>query len=227
TGYFVRQQYLDFLNREPDGPGFNFWVNNVDSCGADQNCREIQRINTSAAFFLSIEFQQTGYLVYRTYLAAYGDIPNAPVPIKRAEFLPDTERIGQGVIVNQNGWEEVLENNQQSYFAEFIQRPRFTSAYQTTMSPSDFVNKLFSNAGETPTDADRAKAINEFEGAETTNDAAARARAMRRVSENPALAQHEFTRAFVLMQYFGYLRRDPNSGPDADFAGYNFWLNKL
>jgi len=31
----------------------------------------------------------------------------------------------------------------------------------------------------------------------------------------------------VLMQYFGYLRRDPNSGPDADFGGYNFWLNKL
>ena len=29
------------------------------------------------------------------------------------------------------------------------------------------------------------------------------------------------------MQYFGYLRRNPNSGPDSDFSGYNFWLGKL
>ena len=31
----------------------------------------------------------------------------------------------------------------------------------------------------------------------------------------------------MLMQYFGYLRRDPNQSPDTDFAGYDFWLNKL
>jgi hypothetical protein len=29
------------------------------------------------------------------------------------------------------------------------------------------------------------------------------------------------------MEYFGYLRRDPNSGQDRDFAGYSFWLDKL
>jgi hypothetical protein len=29
------------------------------------------------------------------------------------------------------------------------------------------------------------------------------------------------------MQYFGYLRRNPNDAPDVDFSGYNFWLNKL
>jgi hypothetical protein len=31
----------------------------------------------------------------------------------------------------------------------------------------------------------------------------------------------------VLMQYFGYLRRDPNSFPDVNYDGYNFWLTKL
>jgi len=35
------------------------------------------------------------------------------------------------------------------------------------------------------------------------------------------------TRRFVLMEYFGYLRRDPQSLPDPDLSGYNFWLNKL
>src|SRR5947207_9265933 len=75
TEYFVRQQYVDFLGREPDEAGFNFWVNNIESCGANANCREVKRIDTSAAFFLSIEFQQTGYFVERMYKSAYDDIP--------------------------------------------------------------------------------------------------------------------------------------------------------
>ena len=31
------------------------------------------------------------------------------------------------------------------------------------------------------------------------------------------------------MQYFGYLRRNPNEPPEPllDFSGYNFWLDKL
>jgi hypothetical protein len=47
------------------------------------------------------------------------------------------------------------------------------------------------------------------------------------VAENTAFTQAEFDRAFVLMQYFGYLQRDPDAAPDSDFSGYNFWLSKL
>ena len=50
---------------------------------------------------------------------------------------------------------------------------------------------------------------------------------MRHVAENATLNSQEFNRAFVLMQFFGYLRRDPNSGPDTDYTGYDFWLAKL
>ncbi|HWW74099.1 MAG TPA: Ig-like domain repeat protein, partial [Pyrinomonadaceae bacterium] len=79
---FVRQHYRDFLNREPDAPGLAFWTNEIESCNADAACREVKRVNVSAAFFLSIEFQQTGYLVYRMDRAAFGDInpPTVPVP---------------------------------------------------------------------------------------------------------------------------------------------------
>jgi len=225
--YFVRQQYVDFLGREPDEDGLNFWVNNIEACGADQNCRTAKRIDTSAAFFLSTEFQQTGYLVYRTYRAAYGSLPNTPVPIKLSEFKSDRAELGNGVEVNQSGWQQALETNKQAYLSEFVQRARFTAAYPTTMSPSQFVDKLFANAGVIPASNDRLAAINEFGPAMTSNDPAARARALRRVAENAALAQKEFDSAFVLMQYFGYLRRDPNTGPDNDFSGYSFWLNKL
>ena len=190
-------------------------------------CIEVKRINVSAAYFLSIEFQQTGYLVYRFYKAAYGNLPGAPVPIRLSEFLPDTKEIGQSVIVNQAGWEQVLENNKQAFAAEFVQRLRFASAYPASMTPVEFVDALFANAGIQPSECDRTAAINEFASAPTTIDVAARARALRRVAENSSLAQQEFNRAFVLMQYFDYLRRNPNDAPDTNFDGYNFWLNKL
>jgi hypothetical protein len=97
------------------------------------------------------------------------------------------------------------------------------------MTPDMFVDTLFANAGVVPSSGDRAAAINEFSSATTSSDAAARGRALRRVAENSTLANQEFNKAFVLMQYFGYLRRNPNDPPEPglNFAGYNFWLGKL
>ena len=89
------------------------------------------------------------------------------------------------------------------------------------------IDIVFANAGVAPTETDRTAAISEFNGASNTADMAARSHALRRVAENLTLTQREFNRAFVLMQYFGYLRRNPNDAPDSDFSGYNFWLGKL
>ena len=69
--FFVRQHYLDFFNREPDAGGLAFWKSEITSCGANTACIEVKRINVSAAFYVSIEFQETGYLVYRMYKAGY------------------------------------------------------------------------------------------------------------------------------------------------------------
>jgi hypothetical protein len=227
TVYFVRQQYVDFLGREPDEAGLGFWVNNIELCGESAPCRQAKRIDTSAAFFLSIEFQQTGYLVYRTYQTAFGDQPGTPVSLKLGEFKPDTATIGKDVIVNATGWQAKLDANTVSYMSDFVQRARFVSAYPTTMTPDAFVDKLFATAHVTPGAAERALAVSEFGASQNTTDTVARGRALRRVAENNQLAQQEFNQAFVLMQYFGYLRRDPNSGQDTDFTGYGFWLGKL
>jgi uncharacterized repeat protein (TIGR01451 family) len=227
SDFFVRQHYLDFLNREPDPLGFAYWTNDINLCGTNQQCIDITRINVSAAFFLSIEFQETGYLVYRTYKAAYGNLPGTPVPLRLEEFLPDTRQIDQGVIVGSGSWATVLENNKVTFFLDFVSRSRFSAAYAPTMTPSQFVDALFTNSGVTPLATDRTAAINEFAGAANTADQAARARVLRRVAENTSFKQQEFNRAFVLMQYFGYLRRNPNDAPDTDFNGYFFWLNKL
>src|SRR5438309_2650589 len=167
------------------------------------------------------------YLVYRMYKASFGNLPNSPTPIRQSEFLPDAQQIGRSVVVGQAGWETVLENNKQTFASQFVQRSRFASAYPTSLSPAQFVDALFANAGVTPTSNDRAAALSEFGSASTTSDLSARARALRRVAENSSLIQTEFNRAFVLTEYFGYLRRNPNDAPDTNFDGYNFWLNKL
>jgi len=227
--FFVKQHYIDFLNRQADASGLAFWKNDILQCGTDTVCTEVKRINVSAAFYLSIEFQQTGYLVYRTYKAAYGLIPGTPVPIRLTEFLPDTQQIGQNLIVGNPGWEAQLESNKVAYLQDFVTRQRFTTAYPTSLTPTAFVDALFANTGITPSAQDRNDAINEFGGAGTTADSAARGRALRRVAENVLFSNAETNRAFVLMQYFGYLRRNPNDPPEQnlDFGGYNFWLSKL
>src|SRR5439155_3156674 len=103
------------------------------------------------------------------------------VPIVRfGEFLPDTQEIGQSVVVGATGWETVLENNKQAFTTEFVQRSRFTSAYATSLTPTQFVNQLFLNAGVTPSTTDRNAAIAEFGSATNTSDTAARGRALRR-----------------------------------------------
>lgn len=236
ASFFVRLHYTDFLNRQPDPSGFAFWTNEITSC-ANQQCVDNKRINVSAAFYISIEFQQTGYLVERLYKSAYGDVNGTStlggshqvaVPtVRLLEFLYDTQEIGNGVIIGQPGADLLLENNKQAVIADFVKRSRFTTAFPTSLTPTEFVNALFTNTGVTPSATDRTAAINEFGSDTTTTDAAARARALRRVAENSTFAQQEFNRAFVLMQYLGYLRRNPNDLQDTDYTGYDFWLTKL
>ncbi|HJZ80323.1 MAG TPA: Calx-beta domain-containing protein, partial [Pyrinomonadaceae bacterium] len=238
AGTFVRQHYHDFLNREPDQSGFDFWTAQITSCGGDPGCTEVKRINVSAAFFLSIEFQQTGYLVERMYKVAYGDATgtstlggtshNLAVPTVRfAEFLKDTQRIGQGVVVLAPGWEQALENNKQAYALEFVSTIRFATAYPTTMTPTQFVDLFNQHAGNVLSLSERNAAISLFGGAGNTGNLTVRAQVLRQVAEDQDLYNAESNRAFVLAEYFGYLRRNPNDPQDPDYTGYEFWLTKL
>jgi len=224
TGFFVRQHYLDFLNREPDTDGFNFWTDQINSCGSDAQCIETKRINVSAAFFLSIEFQETGYLVYRIHKAAFGT-QGQPVPIMFGRFLIDTQQIQKDVRVGIGNWQAQLEANKQAYALAFVQQNVFLNSYPSNLSANQVVAIMDTNAGGvlSQTEFDNLVAIL---GA-TPNDVAKRAQVLRAIAEDEDLKSRDFNRAFVLMQYFGYLRRNPNDLPDGDFSGFNFWLGKL
>ncbi|HEX8191139.1 MAG TPA: Calx-beta domain-containing protein [Pyrinomonadaceae bacterium] len=337
SDFFVRQHYHDFLNREPDQSGFAFWQGEIESCGADAQCREVKRINVSAAFFLSIEFQRTGVLAYLTHKAAFG--PTAPgseagVPILYRPFERDTQALQRGYVFGAPGAEAQLEANRRVFFDEFVTRPEFRSQYDA-LPNTNFVNALLANAGLAPTvgnlhisrlsaaqvvpptnsaadglivlrrspeggspDASISLSLNHLSsqvtGVHLHGPAGAganapalvtlpageftdfrltltqqqvnylingqlyvdvhtqnypdgeiraqlsatlfrgdvlragldsgiltRAQVLRVVAESEEFGRAEFRRAFVLMQYFGYLRRDPDAG------GYAFWLGKL
>jgi hypothetical protein len=229
---YVCQHYHDFLNRQPDASGLAFWTNEITSCGSNAQCIEAKRINVSAAFDLSIEFPQTGYLVERLYKTAYGSAPGTstfggihqlPVPVVRLnEFLSDTQKIGLGVVVGQGNWEQILENNKQAFTREFVQRTRFTNAFPGSLTPAQFVDALNANAGNPLSQSERDQLVSDF-----TNGAKTRAQVLRAVAEDVDLFNAESNRAFVLMQYFGYLRRNPSDPPDTDYTGFDFWLTKL
>src|SRR5436190_21069686 len=151
--FFTQEQYIDFLNRMPDQSGFQSWLNQITACGANNpGCTEVMRINVSASFFLSIEFQQTGYLAERTYKTAFGDGSGVSTfngnhtivapKIRFNEFLTDIKAIGDKVVVLAPGWEAALEANKVAYFNAFVQRSTFTTDYPAGMTPAAFVDKL-------------------------------------------------------------------------------------
>ena len=226
---FVAQHYHDFLNREPDAPGLAFWVHEIAQCASVSDpqeklrCTEAKRVNVSASFFLSIEFQETGFLVYRTYRTAFPESVFRPRGMPRfGEFMRDTQQVGRGIVVGRLEWREQLEVSKQAFFDDFVKRPEFLALYPESLTPEQYTDALFRNAGLTPTSAERQAVVEEFLRTEH-----ARGQALRRIAENQELTRREFNRAFVLMQYFGYLRRNPDDQPDQSFSGYDFWLGKL
>ncbi len=222
--FFVTQHYLDFLNRDPDAPGLAFWIDQIESCGPDQDCRRARRDNVSGAFFLSIEYQETGFLAYRAYKASFGDInpPTIPVPVTFPQLMTDTGRLGRNVIVNVGDWQATLAANKTAFFEGWVQRPEFISRYPASMPAAQFVDQLNTNTGNSLTDLEEAALVDVL-------PTLGRAVVVRQVAENQEFTRREKNKAFVLMQYFGYLHRNPNDPPEAtlDFQGYNFWLTKL
>jgi uncharacterized protein (TIGR03118 family) len=332
--FFVPQHYYDFLNREPDLDGFSFWFNQIEVCGsADLQCREVRRINVSAAFFLSIEFQTTGALAYLTNKAAFASNPDSPAPVLYGQFEREVQLLQQNLVFGQPGFDAQLEANKRAYFDYFVTRPEFVNKYGG-VSNSNYVATLLANAslaqtvgnvyiarldgsqvvppnGSSATGAlvlrrdpfalDHASitlSLNalsspvtaveirgpaapgtdgpllftlppgEFVDAQVTltqaqisalnggqlyvivrtqsnpggeirgqipsvrlrvaaltealdNHVLTRAQVLRIIAEFPELKSAEFNRMFVTMEYFGYLRRDP------DAEGLQFWVSKL
>lgn len=223
AGFFVRQQYLDFLGREPDPAGLTFWTNNITSCGADPACTSAKRIDTSAAFFLSVEFQETSGNVIRTQRVAFSRLSaEAASRVPYLQFMRDTRQVGQGVIIGQAGADALLEQNKQAYALAIVNSPAFIARFP--VSPAAvYVDSLTVSAAVVLTAAERSAAISAF----GLGGTAGRVAALRSIADSSSVRGAEFSASFVLAEYYGYLRRNPTDVPDFNDAGYQFWLTKL
>jgi glucose/arabinose dehydrogenase len=194
TSVFVRQHYHDFLNREPDPPGFQGWQNILNNCpqsGKDANGIFCDRIEVSSDFFRSLEFQDRGYFVYRFYSASFGRIPHY------AEFMPDMSRV--------SGFQSTTEEeaSKVAFIDNFMLRQEFRNRYDSVTDPRAFVTALESAAGVVL--SNRETLIADLAAGRKT-----RAQVLRAVAESTEVYQKYYNQAFVVMQYFGYLRRDPD-----------------
>jgi len=240
---FVRWQYKDFLSREPDGPGWDHWTGEITECSdpakrqpgeTEPQCVERKRANTSAAFFLSPEFQNTGYFVLRVYRGSLGRMPffGGSGDNNKDEFTRDAATVSAGIVVNDHLDPAVINANKQAFVNQFVTRSEFLGIYGS-LNNTQYVDKLFQTTGVTSTAGERQALIDELNAAAPN----ARASVLFKVVDGTttitdgalvfntnygkAFYDQLFNPGFVQMEYFGYMRRDPDDG------GYAFWLGKL
>jgi len=240
---FVRQQYLDFLHREPDGPGWDHWTGEITECTTDPSkrlageseaeCIVRKRANTSAAFFLSPEFRNTGYFVLRVYRGSLGRMPyfggSVPADNMKDEFTRDHAAVSAGIVVNNQLDQTVMYANKQAFVNQFVTRADFLSIYGG-LDNEHYVDKLFQTTAITPTAEERQELINGLSAGNETRASVLFKIVDGRTEDSVPVLQTRYGQlfynqqlnpGFVQMEYFGYMKRDP------DEAGYAFWLAKL
>jgi uncharacterized protein DUF4214 len=202
--FFVQQQYIDFLGRMPDSIGFSNWNSTLSNCpdgGFGNNYPHCDRVHVSAGFYQSDEFQGRGYWAYRFYEVALNRRPTY------AEFIPDMLRVGG----SQSPASEA--SSKAAYTTDFAKRNDFKSLYDS-LSNSAYVDALEKNAEVTL--SNKSALVTSLNSSQKT-----RSQVLREIVETSSVFDKFFNRGFVSMQYFGYLRRNP------DTIGYKNWVATL
>ena len=204
SSFFVRQHYLDFLSREPEPAGFDAWLGVLNNCSDVNNNPACDRNTVSSAFFRSQEFQLKGFFVFKFYALTLGRLPTY------AEISRDMRKV-----------------TGQTAAEVFAKRDEFTQAWGerqdfkdrfTNLNNNDFLDRILRNLGvdQLSGNVTRETLLNDLVTSSKT-----RTQVVRALVEHPDVDVIEFNSAFVAMQYYGYLRRTPETG------GYNQWLNHL
>jgi len=207
--FMVQQQYIDFLNRMPDSFGFPIWLSTLSNCAAgDITC---DRVHVSEQFVRSQEFQQRGYFTFRFYPVSFpGTAGSDPTGFGRkpsfAEFLPDLRSISGFLDANQ------LEAAKVAFVNGFMARPAFVARYNS-LNNTQYVDTLLNTAAVTL--SQRQSLIDGL-----NNSTLTRGQVLRQIAESNEVYAKYYNESIVVMQYFGYLRRDPD-------GSYFIWLNQL
>lgn len=203
--FFINQHYADLAGREPDQAAMDKLTAQLLQCGSRSDCLRARRVEISTSLLVESELPTTGLFLHGLYSAGLGRRP------RFAEFESD-----RAALVNQG---DDLERSRLALATAFVQRAEFKRRYPAAMKAPEFVDSIVSSiAQSTGVDlaSDRRALLGLFEGAN-----GGRAAVLARVAAHPGVVDAQYNQAFVLFQYFTYLRRDPDEG------GYGFWINTL
>jgi hypothetical protein len=185
--FFIRQQYLDILGRQPDAGGLQNWVNTLAACPnggfgepPTSNC---DRLHVAAGFFQSDEFLNRGYWAFRLYMVSFQQRPTY------AQFTQDLAQVGGP----KSPAEE--EAAKASFSEAFVQRSAFTARY-SGLSGQALANALTTNAG-----------LPAF----TVTGGMTNGQILRAIAERQTSLDKFLTEGTVSIMYFGFQRRDPDS----------------
>jgi hypothetical protein len=216
--FFVRQQYLDFLSREPEPS--EPWTAVLNRCpnvhtppSAVTDC---DRIAVSGAFFGSPEFRVKGFYVFRlgkvsfTRLPTYGEIVadmSFVAGATEAEVYARKAQLALAFTKRQEFRERYDPLTNEEYLIALLGRYQLTQVTTPDPAAPDGTAKL------TLKITDLQDALN----AGTLT----RAQVLRAVADSEEVAAVEYNSAFVASQYYGYLRRTPEE------SGYQAWLKVI
>lgn len=223
--FFVSQQYIDFLRRFPEPAGLQFYLDILNNGCAPSNidCVKFLRGHVAGVFFRSPEFQRKGSYVMYLYMVSLGHRPATVAELQGpganfdrphyAEFMADL-----GTISTPNDDPALTEQKKNELAAAWMQRPEILAKYPASMSNATFVQTLLDTAGVT--NPNQAQLVADLNAATKT-----RAQVLRIIVESPQVDDKFYKNAFVTMEYFGFLRRDPEScvgHPNPSQCGYIF-----
>jgi hypothetical protein len=220
--FFISQQYIDFLRRFPEPDGLQFYLNILNGCSpSNVECVKFTRGALSANFFRSPEFQRKGSYVMYLYMVSLGQRPATVAELQDTskidrphytEFMADLATIS-----TPNDDPVLTEQKKNELAAAWLQRTEIKNKYDA-LSNSAFVQTLLNTAGVTI--SNQAQLVTDLNAGTKT-----RAQVLRIIVESPELDAKFYKNAFVTMEYFGYLRRDPEpcwNVPNPSECGYIF-----
>lgn len=203
---FVRQQYEDFLNRLSDAKGQQDWEGYLGGCAnTDLQCLVNRRVETSRDFFRSAEFFDTGYFIMRLYWSTLSPRPSQGAPLRPEyhEFMRDAQALHYGVAG------DTAAASKLAFAQQWLQHSEIQSIYGSDQTIQQLIDHVARVARIQLAQQDRDQL------AQLT-----RAEALVRLVDNAQVTAREYNPAYVVMQYFGYLRRDPEDKGYQDWLGY-------
>ena len=186
--FFITQQYIDFLGRMPDAGGFANWHNTLAPCPnggfGEPATSDCDRLHVAAGFFQSDEFLNRGYWAFCFYMVSYNQRPTY------AQFIPDMAQVGGPKSPAEEQASKV------AFSDAYVQRPEFVAKYPG-LSGQPLANALWLTAG--------------LPGSPISAGSMTNGQILRAIVETSAAFNKFLADGTVAIQYFGFLRRDPDT----------------